>query len=202
MWEMFQAGGPIMWPILALSVAAVAIMVERFWALRPSKVLPPALVTSVAAADRQTIVAAAGDSPLGSVVTAALVNQHRSRELLKEAVEDTGRHVAHELERYLNLLGTIAAVSPLLGLLGTVIGIISAFSAITHTGIGDPKALSGGIGQALVSTAGGLVVAIPSLMGYRYLRAHVDSLVIEMEKTALGLIARIDAERGRGGSAT
>jgi len=110
--------------------------------------------------------------------------------------------VAHELERYLNLLGTIAAVSPLLGLLGTVIGIISAFSAITHTGIGDPKALSGGIGQALVSTAGGLVVAIPSLMGYRYLRAHVDSLVIEMEKTALGLIARIDAERGRGGSAT
>lgn len=191
-----------MWPILALSVAAVAIMVERFWALRPSKVLPPALVTSVAAADRQTIVAAAGDSPLGSVVTAALVNQHRSRELLKEAVEDTGRHVAHELERYLNLLGTIAAVSPLLGLLGTVIGIISAFSAITHTGIGDPKALSGGIGQALVSTAGGLVVAIPSLMGYRYLRAHVDSLVIEMEKTALGLIARIDAERGRGGSAT
>jgi biopolymer transport protein ExbB len=135
-------------------------------------------------------------------VTAALANQHRSRELLKEAVEDTGRHVAHELERYLNLLGTIAAVSPLLGLLGTVIGIISAFSAITHTGIGDPKALSGGIGQALVSTAGGLFVAIPSLMGYRYLRGHVDGLVIEMEKVALGLIARIDAERGRGGSAT
>ena len=135
-------------------------------------------------------------------MSAALANQHRSRELLKEAVEDTGRHVAHELERYLNLLGTIAAVSPLLGLLGTVIGIIAAFSAITHTGIGDPKALSGGIGQALVSTAGGLLVAIPSLMGYRYLRGHVDGLVIEMEKAALGLIARIDAERDRGGSAT
>lgn len=202
MWELFLAGGPVMWPILLLSVAAVAIMVERFWALQPTKVLPPDLLTSVASADAATIAAAASSSPLGRVVTVALANQHRSRELLKEAVEDTGRHVAHELERYLNLLGTIAAVSPLLGLLGTVIGIISAFSAITHTGIGDPKALSGGIGQALVSTAGGLLVAIPSLMGYRYLRGHVDGLIIEMEKAALGLIARIDAERGRGGSAT
>jgi biopolymer transport protein ExbB len=202
MWELFLAGGPVMWPILLLSVAAVAIMVERFWALQPTKVLPPELLTSLATADGATIAATASHSPLGRVVTAALAHQHRSRELLKEAVEDTGRHVAHELERYLNLLGTIAAVSPLLGLLGTVIGIISAFSAITHTGIGDPKALSGGIGQALVSTAGGLLVAIPSLMGYRYLRGHVDGLVIEMEKAALGLIARIDAERGRGGSAT
>jgi biopolymer transport protein ExbB len=200
MWEMFQAGGPVMWPILLLSVVAMAIMVERFWALQPGKVLPAALVTAVASADAQTISAEAANSPLGQVVTAALQNQHRSRELLKEAVEDTGRHVAHELERYLNLLGTIAAVSPLLGLLGTVIGIISAFSAITHSGIGDPKALSGGIGQALVSTAGGLIVAIPSLMGYRYLRGHVDGLVVEMEKAALGLIARIDAERGRGGT--
>ncbi len=200
MWEMFQAGGPVMWPILLLSVAAMAIMVDRFWALQPGKVLPVALVSAVAIADAQTIGAEAADSPLGRVVRAALQNQHRSRELLKEAVEDTGRHVAHELERYLNLLGTIAAVSPLLGLLGTVIGIISAFSAITHTDIGDPKALSGGIGQALVSTAGGLIVAIPSLMGYRYLRGHVDGLVVEMEKTALGLIARIDAERGRSGS--
>jgi biopolymer transport protein ExbB len=201
MWELFLAGGPIMWPILLLSIAAVAIMVERFWALQPAKVLPPDLVTAVASADGATISGMVSGSALGRVVAAALANQQRSRELLKEAVEDTGRHVAHELERYLNLLGTIAAVSPLLGLLGTVIGIISAFNAITHTGIGDPKALSGGIGQALVSTAGGLIVAIPSLMGYRYLRGHVDGLVIEMEKAALGLIARIDAERGRGGSA-
>lgn len=200
MWELFLAGGPIMWPILLLSIAAVAIMVERFWALQPAKVLPPDLVTAVASADGATISGMVSGSALGRVVAAALANQQRSRELLKEAVEDTGRHVAHELERYLNLLGTIAAVSPLLGLLGTVIGIISAFNAITHTGIGDPKALSGGIGQALVSTAGGLIVAIPSLMGYRYLRGHVDGLVIEMEKAALGLIARIDAERGRGGS--
>jgi biopolymer transport protein ExbB len=201
MWELFLAGGPIMWPILVLSIAAVAIMVERFWALQPTKVLPPDLLTAVSTADGATISGMVSGSPLGRVVAAALANQQRSRELLKEAVEDTGRHVAHELERYLNLLGSIAAVSPLLGLLGTVIGIISAFNAITHTGIGDPKALSGGIGQALVSTAGGLIVAIPSLMGYRYLRGHVDGLVIEMEKAALGLIARIDAERGRAGSA-
>jgi biopolymer transport protein ExbB len=200
MWELFKAGGPIMWPILMLSIAAVTILVERSLALRPSQVLPPDLLATVQSGQRDAIASAAGDSPLGRIVAAALANQHRSRELLKEAVEDTGRHVAHELERYLNLLGSIAAVSPLLGLLGTVVGIISAFSAITHTGIGDPKALSGGIGQALVSTAGGLLVAIPSLMGYRYLRGHVDGLVIEMEKAALGLIARIDGERERGGS--
>ncbi|MEI6458491.1 MAG: MotA/TolQ/ExbB proton channel family protein [Pseudomonadota bacterium] len=199
MWELFQAGGPIMWPILVLSVVSLTILVERALALQPAKVLPPALLGLVQSGQGPTDATAAGDSPLGQVVAAALDNRHRDRALLKEAVEDTGRHVAHELERYLNLLGTIAAVSPLLGLLGTVIGIITAFSAITHSGIGDPKALSGGIGQALVSTASGLIVAIPSLMGYRYLRGHVDGLVIQMEKAALGLIARIDASREQEG---
>ena len=199
MWELFQAGGPIMWPILVLSVVSLTILVERALALQPAKVLPPALLGLVQSGQGPTDATAAGDSPLGQVVAAALDNRHRDRALLNEAVEDTGRHVAHELERYLNLLGTIAAVSPLLGLLGTVIGIITAFSAITHSGIGDPKALSGGIGQALVSTASGLIVAIPSLMGYRYLRGHVDGLVIQMEKAALGLIARIDASREQEG---
>jgi biopolymer transport protein ExbB len=197
MWELFQAGGPIMWPILLLSVAALTIIVERALALRPEKVLPATLLTALRTEDAPLEMSAVGDSPLGQVVSAALAHRSRGRDVLKEAVEDTGRHVSHELERHLNLLGTIAAVSPLLGLLGTVIGIITAFSAITHTGVGDPKALSGGIGQALVSTAAGLIVAIPSLMGYRYLRGHVDALVVEMEKAALGLIARLDSERER-----
>jgi len=199
MWELFQAGGPIMWPILLLSIAALTIIVERALALRPEKVLPATLLTALRSEQASLEMSTVGDSPLGQVVAAALAHRSRGRDVLKEAVEDTGRHVAHELERHLNLLGTIAAVSPLLGLLGTVIGIITAFSAITHTGVGDPKALSGGIGQALVSTAAGLIVAIPSLMGYRYLRGHVDALVVEMEKAALGLIARLDAERERVG---
>jgi len=199
MWELFQAGGPIMWPILLLSIAALTIIVERALALRPEKVLPATLLTALRSEQASLEMSTVGDSSLGQVVAAALAHRSRGRDVLKEAVEDTGRHVAHELERHLNLLGTIAAVSPLLGLLGTVIGIITAFSAITHTGVGDPKALSGGIGQALVSTAAGLIVAIPSLMGYRYLRGHVDALVVEMEKAALGLIARLDAERERVG---
>jgi biopolymer transport protein ExbB len=180
-------------------VASLTILVERALALRPSQVLPKTLVDSLASTHTALDPASIGDSPLGQVVAAALANRSGSREQLKEAVEDTGRHVAHALERYLNLLGTIASVSPLLGLLGTVIGIITAFSAITHAGVGDPKALSGGIGQALISTAAGLIVAIPSLMGYRYLRGHIDGLVIEMEKAALSLIARLDAERAARG---
>lgn len=197
MWELFQAGGPVMWPILLLSVASVTIMVERALALRPSQVLPADLVDALRTAPVPAVTAV-GNSPLGQVVAAALAHRDGTRAHVKEAVEDAGRHVAHGLERYLNLLGTIAAVSPLLGLLGTVIGIITAFSAITHGSVGDPKALSGGIGQALVSTAAGLVVAIPSLTGYRFLRGHVDGLVMEMEKVALALMARLEAERGGG----
>ena len=142
------------------------------------------------------IAALAQNSALGQILAAGLANRHRPRDLVKEAIEDTGRHVVHELERFLNLLGSIASVSPLLGLLGTVIGIITAFNAITHTGVGDPKALSGGIGQALITTAAGLMVAIPSLMGYRYLRGRVDALVIEMEKESLKLVQALDAHRG------
>jgi biopolymer transport protein ExbB len=136
------------------------------------------------------------NSALGQVLAAGLANRYRPRQYVKEAIEDTGRHVVHELERFLNTLGTIASVSPLMGLLGTVIGIITAFSAITQQGVGDPKVLSGGIGQALITTAAGLLVAIPSLIGYRYLRGHVDQLVVKMEKEALRLVSSLDQHRG------
>lgn len=201
MWEIIKAGGPIMWPIIALSIVAFAVLIERGWTLQERRVMPPdlrekvwKLVESNQLTDRH-LTALAGNSALGRIFAAGLANRHRPREQIREAIEDTGRHVVHDLERFLNLLGTIAGVSPLLGLLGTVIGIIVAFNAITHTGIGDPKALSGGIGQALISTAAGLMVAIPSLMGYRFLRGRVDAIVIEMEKEAMQLVDAIDARR-------
>ena len=127
-------------------------------------------------------------SPLGRVLAAGLLNRTQDRDLMKASIEEVGGHVAHELERYLNALGTIAAVTPLLGLLGTVVGMISEFTNITTVGVGNPAQLAGGISQALITTAGGLMVAIPSLMFYRYFRAKVDGLVVGMEKESLKLI--------------
>ncbi len=201
MWEIIKAGGPVMWPIITLSIIAAAILLERLWSLQDERVIPKELtekvwklVESGQLTDKH--VAALGqNSALGQILAAGLASRHRGREHIKEAIEDTGRHVVHELERFLNMLGTIAAVSPLLGLLGTVIGIITAFNAITQQGVGDPKMLSGGIGQALIATAAGLIVAIPSLMGYRYLRGKVDGLVIAMEKEALKLVRSLDERR-------
>ena len=136
-------------------------------------------------------------SALGQILAAALANRDASREVMKEAIEDTGRHVVHELERYLNTLGTIAAISPLLGLLGTVIGMIKVFSAITSQGVGNPAALAGGISEALITTAAGMVVAIPSLMFYRYFRGKTAMLVIRMEQQAVRMIEVLHGNRSK-----
>lgn len=204
MWEIIKAGGPVMWPIILCSIGALAIVLERLWSLQSMRVTPRELtdkvwklVESGQLTDKH-VQALAQNSPLGQVLAAGLANRNRSREIIKEAIEDTGRHVVHELERFLNMLGTIAAVSPLLGLLGTVTGIIQAFNAIQTQGIGDPRVLSGGIGEALITTAAGLIVAIPALMGHRYLRGRVDALVIAMEKEALKLVQAIDESRASG----
>jgi len=198
MWEIFKAGGPVMWPILLCSIAAAAIVLERMWTLQARRVIPRDLTAKVwklvetrTLTDRH-VTALEQNSPLGRVLAAGLANRHRGRDVVKEAVEDTGRHVVHELERFLNTLGTVAAVSPLLGLLGTVTGIINAFNAITSQGVGDPRVLSGGIGEALITTAAGLIVAIPALVAYRYLRGRVDALVIDMEKEAMKLVQALD----------
>ncbi len=200
MWEIFKTGGPVMWPILLCSIIAAAILAERLWSLQERRVLPPDLAGKVwkliearQLTDRHVSMLEQ-NSPLGRVLAAGLSNRHRSRDIIKESIEDTGRHVVHELERFLNPLGTIAAVSPLLGLLGTVTGIISAFNAITSQGVGDPRVLAGGIGEALITTAAGLLVAIPALIGYRYLRGRVDGLVVDMEKEALLLIQALDLQ--------
>jgi biopolymer transport protein ExbB len=192
--EIIQAGGWLMLPIILCSVVAVAITIERIWTLQPRRVLPKGLATRVWewARDRQLdqkhLDILAANSPMGQVLAAGLANRHQEREVLKEKVQDTGRHVVHELERYLNTLGTIAAITPLLGLLGTVIGMVKVFTAITTAGVGNPGVLAGGISEALITTAAGLSVAIPSLIAYRYLRGRVDALVVEMEKEAMKLI--------------
>ena len=191
MWELVRAGGPFMWPIIVCSIAAVGILLERLWTLQRKRVLPEDLIKKVSdLAEKnqvtpKVIEALEKNSPLGRVLAAALANRDRGREIMMERVQDTGRHVVHELERFLNSLGTIASISPLLGLLGTVTGVIRAFNAVMLGGMGDPRMLAGGISEALVTTAGGLAVAIPSFIAYRYLRGKVERIVIEMEKIAV-----------------
>jgi len=198
--EIILAGGWLMAPILLCSTLAVAIIIERFWTLRRSKVTPDGLggmVEDWAARhelDRRHLDQIRSESPLGRIFAAALINRKRSREVIKEAVEDTGRHVVHDLERFLNTLGTIAGISPLLGLLGTVVGMIKVFSAIMISGVGDANVLAGGISQALITTAAGLTVAIPSYFFYRFFRGMVAEYVISMEEKAISLIDCI--ERG------
>lgn len=192
-----------MLPIIACSVAAMAIIVERFWMLRQSRVLPRHLVTQVWTwvrnhqLDATRMTALRTGSPLGRILAAGLVNLHHDRTIMKEAVEDAGRHVVLELERYLNTLGTIAAITPLLGLQGTVVGMIEMFNALTTQGAANPGALSGGISKALITTAAGLAVAIPSLMFYRYFRGRVDMLVVRMEQEAMKMVEVIHGERER-----
>jgi biopolymer transport protein ExbB len=194
MFELIKSGGPVMIPIIILAIIAMAIIVEGFWSLRRKEVFPPGLGVEVREwargreLDTKHIDVLRRNSPLGEVLAAALDMRHKPREMMKERVEDVGRHAVHQMERFLNTLGTIAGVAPLLGLLGTVFGIIEMFLTILKTGIGDANQLAGGIGQALVSTAGGLVLAIPALMFYRYFRGLINEYVIDMEKQAIALM--------------
>ncbi|MBH98060.1 MAG: biopolymer transporter ExbB [Rhodospirillaceae bacterium] len=191
MLEIVQSGGWLMLPIIACSIVAAAIILERIWTLQKKRVIPEDLTLRVwqwVKADRldaENLRSLDQSSPLGKVLAAGLASIAAGRDVAKESIEDTGRHVVHEFERYLNTLGTIAVISPLLGLLGTVIGMVKVFTAIMDQGVGNPGALAGGISEALITTAAGLTVAIPSLIGYRYLRGHIDSLVVRMEQEAM-----------------
>ncbi len=193
-----------MLPIILCSVVAVAIIGERFWVLKQDKVVPNNLVAQVwqlhqkRELNAEHIKLLRSSSPLGRILAAGLVNMQHEREVMKEAIEESGRQVVLELERFLNTLGTIASITPLLGLLGTVIGMIKVFAAITAQGVGNPTVLAGGISEALITTAAGLSVAIPSLMFYRYFRGRVDMLVIRMEEEALKLVEVIHGERETG----
>jgi biopolymer transport protein ExbB len=201
MFELIKAGGWVMWPIILCSIAALAIIGERFWSLQRKYVTPPNLVPQIQQwlarheLDDARINLVRNSSPLGRVLASGLVNRDHERQIVLEAIEDTGRHVAPELERYLRTLGTIAAIAPFLGLLGTVLGMIRMFTGIGTHGIGDPSIVAAGIAEALITTAAGLAVAIPSVIFYRYLRGRVHELLIGMEQEALRLVEILHGER-------
>jgi biopolymer transport protein ExbB len=199
MFEIVKAGGPVMVPIILASIIAAAIFLERLWTLQQRRVVPAELTDKVWkwVEQRQIqdkhIIALQQNSPLGKILAAGLANRHRDRSIIKEAIEDTGRHVVHELERFIGTLGTIASISPLMGLLGTVVGMIRTFNAIETQGVGDPAALGGGIAEALITTAAGLTVAIPALLGYKFLRGRVETLVVQMEKESIRLVQAMES---------
>lgn len=200
MFSIIQAAGWPIWPIIFASIIAVGIIGERLWGLRIDKVSPRDLLPKVLQEFRRTGVRAEmftrlqEHSPLGLVLTAGLKNIDSSREVMKESIEEAGRVVVHDLERYLTTLGTIASLSPLMGLFGTLIGMIDIFGAGTPTG-GDPVQLAHGISVALYNAAFGILVAIPSMIFYRHFRARVDALVLEMELQALKLVEVVHGER-------
>lgn len=206
MFEIVKAGGIMMGPIILASIVTAAIFLERLWTLQSKRVLPKELTEKVwrwveqRQIQEKHIAALQQNSPLGKILAAGLVNRDRDRTVMRESIEDTGRHVVHELERFIGTLGTIASLSPLMGLLGTVLGMIRTFNAITTAGIGNPASLAGGIAEALITTAAGLTVAIPALLAYKYLRARVQALVVQMEKEAIKLVEAIESQTRESGA--
>ncbi len=202
MWELVKAGGWPRRPLLLLGVLALAIVLERFWTLRRNEVLPPGLGQEVrnwaarGKLDPNHIQSLRANSPLGALLAAALEARNRPRDQIRERIEDAGRHLVHRMERYLNALGTIASAGPLLGLLGTVVGMIQMFMGILDHGVGDVNQLAGGIGKALVCTATGMIVAIPALMFHRYFKGRIGGYVIEMEQEASALLDALDGRPG------
>lgn len=203
MLELIKAGGWVMWPILLCSVIALAIIVERFWSLQRKRTAPKHLVNQIwqwardGQLDARRLQDLRKNSPLGRILAAGLANRRHERQVMKESIEEVGQHVSHELERFLNTLGTIASISPLLGLLGTVLGMIKVFAVITTEGVGDAAVLADGIAEALMTTAAGLMVAIPALLFYRYFRGRVDELVVTMEQESLRLVEALCGQRER-----
>ncbi|TWI53407.1 biopolymer transport protein ExbB [Pseudomonas duriflava] len=201
MFELVKAGGWMMLPILLCSVVGTAIVAERFWALRRSRVVPPNLLAQVwrwlqdnsLTSDKLRELRA--NSPLGDVMAAGLANSRHGREIMKESIEEAGSRIIHELERYLNALGTIAAMAPLMGLLGTVFGMIEIFSGFMSDGMANAPVLAGGISKALLTTAAGLLVAIPAVFFHRFLLRRVDELVVSMEQESVKLVEMVMGDR-------
>ena len=200
MWSLIQAAGWPIWPLIFASIIALALIFERMWSLRQSAVAPEGMVERVLAEYRQgdatpeLVTKIAMQGPLGRVLAAGLANVKSPRPVMKEAIEEVGRIVSYDLGRFLTTLGTIAAMAPLMGLFGTVVGMIEIFGSQTAGG-SNPLQLAHGISVALYNTASGLIVAIPSMIFYRYFRAKVDGLVVEMEQQAIRLVDFAHGER-------
>ena len=200
MLEFIRAGGWLMIPIIGFSIVALAICLERLWALNHSRLAPAGLLKDVwgqlklGKLDNEAIERLRGDSALGMILAAGIANANAGRDIMKESIEEAANYVVHDMERYLNTLGTIAAVSPLLGLLGTVIGMIAVFAELMQHGTGNVAILAGGISEALITTASGLTVAIPALIMHRYFHRKIDTIVLTLEQQAVKLV---DAMHGQ-----
>lgn len=195
-----QAAGWPIWPLLIASIVALALIIERLYSLRTSKILPPGLLQSVLATlasggyGESQLKTLEDSSPLGRVLAAGIRNQNSSREIMREAIEESGRMVYHQLERYLTTLGTIASIAPLLGLLGTLVGMIEIFGSQSPA-TGNPQQLAYGISVALYNTSFGLLIAIPSLIFWRHFRALIDKFVVDMEQQSIKLVEVVHGER-------
>ncbi|MBN7769401.1 MotA/TolQ/ExbB proton channel family protein [Marinobacter daepoensis] len=201
MFELLKAGGILMVPIVACSILALAIILERIWTLRASRVAPPQSINELwrwikkKELNGRKLKALQASSPLGRILAGGLINAKHGREIMKESIEHEASQVIHDLERFLNPLGTIATITPLLGLLGTVIGMIKVFAEIQLAGVGNAGNLAGGISEALITTAAGLSVAIPALICHRYFIRRVDELVVNMEQEAIKLVEVVHGDR-------
>lgn len=204
MLELLMAGGWLMLPIGLCSILMLAICIERTYTLNPSKIAPPHLLAAVwkqlkkGEFDEGKLRTLRQSSPLGLILAAGLANASHGREVMKESIQEAAGHVVHDLQRYLNTLGTVAAVTPLLGLLGTVFGMIAVFAEIMVQGTGNASALAGGISQALITTAAGLTVAIPALVMHRYFVGKIDAIVVELEQETIKLVDALHSEEGEG----
>ena len=201
MFELISSGGWLMVPIILCSVISVAIIIERLWTLKKDNVAPADLVVDIEHLLEQSqltedrLEELEHSSYLGRILVAGLCVSNQTPAEIRRSIEEAGRHVVHEFEKYLNALGTIAAITPLLGLLGTVIGMIKVFAAITAVGVGNPQILAGGISEALITTAAGLSVGIPSLMFHRYFKGKINELTVDMEQHALRLLNLMERSR-------
>ncbi len=200
MFDLLTAGGWVMPLIVLCSVLALAISIERYVALNAQKIAPPHLLANVwkqlkaGELDAQRLKALRQGSPLGKILAAGLANRNQGRDVMKESIQEAASHVVHDLERYLNTLGTVAAISPLLGLLGTVLGMIRVFTEITTQGTGNANALAGGISEALITTAAGLAVAIPALVMHRFYTGRIDTIVVELEQETIKLVDALHSD--------
>lgn len=199
--EIVLAGGFLMWPIILCSIAVIAITIERFWTLNPSKIAPRNQLGQVwnliqnNRMDSARLKELRASSPLGRILAAGLGNSRHGREVMKDSIQEAASQVIHEMERFLTILGTIATVTPLLGLLGTVIGMIEVFNDIMLQGTGNAGSLAGGISKALITTAAGLSVAIPAMISHRFFLRRMDALVVTMEQEAVKLVDALHSER-------
>jgi len=194
MYDFVVKGGVLMIPIALCSIIALAIFLERLWSLRRSRVIPRDFLIEIEDLIRREKIPEAitrcrkDASSMANIILAGIRNFGKRREIVKESIEEIGRREAATLERYINVVGTIAAIAPLLGLLGTVVGMIKAFNVISIQGVGNPSSLAGGISEALITTAAGLVVAIPTFVLYRFLANKADALIVEMEEHSIRMV--------------